>query len=187
VKFHCAHCNKIADKPAGAVNRALVQGLRLFCGRRCFGLDRRKYKTKAQRVEEKRIYDAEYRRINLVRIKKRKKACHKANYDPEKQRIYNQRRMPLHIEYCQRPEYRNWKREYDRHHRASKFGSFAEAYMLTVDLNREIKGRMSNHEIKWENQTANKAQFRRRADKEKERGRPRGRDRRDRHQTIDRE
>jgi hypothetical protein len=184
MRFQCAHCGKWTDKPAGAVNRARAQGLRLFCGRRCSGLGRRKHKTKAQRVEEKRIYDAQYRRINLARIKERKKAYHKANYDPAKQRAYNQRRMPYHVEYCRRPEYRRYKREYDRQLRASEYGPFAEAYMLTINLNREIKGRMSNHEIKWQNQTANKTQFRRRESAEEpERSRKRPRQRRHGHST----
>ena len=183
MRFRCAHCQKTRDKPTGEVNRAKEQGLRLFCDRRCSGLGRRKHKTKAQLVEEKRLYDAEYRLKNLKCIKEKKSAYHKANYDPKKQRAYNQHHMQHHVEYCRRPEYRKYKSEYDRKRRASIYGPYAEAYLLTVSLNREIKGRASNHEIKWQNQTANKTQLRRRADKEKERSRPRTRDRRDRHQT----
>lgn len=177
----CAYCKRETDKPVGAVNRAREAGLRIFCDRKCAGLGRRKGKTKAQKIEEKRLYDMAYRAKNLARIKAQKAAHHKATYDPEKQRAYNKKRMPLHVEYCRRPEYRKWKRDYDRQYRAKEFGPFAEAYLLAIDLNRAIKERATNHEIKWQNQTANKTQFRRRADKEKERSRPRYRGRRDRH------
>lgn len=173
MKFRCAHCGQTADKPPSHVNRSRELGLRLFCDRRCMGLAKRKYKTKAQKVEEKRIYDAAYRHENLATIKARKRAYHKRTYDPAKARIERKKKMARHVEYCRRPEYKRWKREYDRRYRAKEFGPFAEAYMLTIDLNREIKGRMTNHEIKWENKTSNKAQFRRREAKEKERSRPR--------------
>jgi len=179
--FRCAHCGKRAQKEAGHVNRSRELGLRLFCGRRCAGLGRRKHKTKAQRVAEKREYDAEYRRKNLARIKADKKAYFQRTYDPEKARIERKKRMPKHVEYCRRPEYKVYKSKYDRKYRANKFGVFADAYLLTVDLNRAIKERSTNEQIKWENCTANKAQFRRRAAGQKERSRARNRDRRDRH------
>jgi DNA-directed RNA polymerase subunit RPC12/RpoP len=53
MKYRCAHCGKTADKPSGHVNRARENGMKLFCDRRCFGLDRRTEKTKAQRIAEK--------------------------------------------------------------------------------------------------------------------------------------
>lgn len=174
MKFLCAHCGKTTDKPVGAVNRARSAGLRLFCGRKCAGLGRRKHKTRTQRVEEKQFYDAEYRRKNRGMLKAKKAAYHVATYNPEKQRAYNQQRMPLHVEYCRRPEYRAYKREYDRQLRANEYGPFAEAYMLALDLNREIKGRMSNEQIKQQNGTFGKAQARARANAE-ERNRYRNR------------
>lgn len=181
MRFRCAHCGKLSDRPAGHVNRSRAQGLKLYCGRRCSGLGRRKpKKPKAQRKLEKRLYDQERRIIKRDEIKAKKRAYNLANYDPEKERVKRKARMPRHVEYCRRPEYKRWKREYDRRYRASDYGPFAEAYLLTVDLNREIKGRMTTHEIKWQNETSNKAQFRRRADKEKGRSRPRSRERRDR-------
>lgn len=139
----CAHCGKKADQPAGAVNRARRNGNRLFCGRKCAGLGRRKHKTKARRVEEKRLYDAEYRRKNRAMLKAKKAAYYKANRNPEKERAYRQANMARHVEYCRRPEYKTYKRAYDRQYRASEFGPFAEAYLLAIDLNREIKGRMT--------------------------------------------
>lgn len=180
MKFACAYCGKTADKPAGHVKRSRAQGLRLYCDRKCAGLGRRTGKTTAQKKAEKREYDQRYRALNLARIKANKAAYFKATYDPEKARIDRQRTMARHVEYCRRPEYKAWKREYDRQYRAKEFGPFAEAYMLTVDLNREIKSRSSDHDIRKANGTLNKRQARRREDKEAHRSRPRFRDRRDR-------
>ena len=164
MKFQCAHCGKTAERPAGSVNRSRAAGMSLFCGRRCFGLDktRRLRKSKAQCVEAKRLYDAEYRRKNLAEIKAKKAAHFKRTYDPAKARIDRKKTMRRHVEYCRRPEYKQWKREYDRHLRASEYGSFAEAYMLVLDLNREIKERMTSYEIKRQNGTFGNAQARRR-------------------------
>lgn len=173
----CAHCRKRVQKEMGAINRA--GGGPMYCGRKCFGLSRRQYKTKAQLVEEKRLYDIQYRARNPGARKAQKAAYHKRTYDPVKAAEYRKTRMPAHVEYCRRPEYKRWKSGYDRKYRAKKdYGPFAEIAMLTVDLNREIKGRMTNHEIRWENKTSNKAQFRARAAQEEERSRPRQRERR---------
>ena len=184
MKIKCPHCRKTADKPSGAVNRARAAGLRIFCGRRCAGLARRKRKPKAQKVEEKRIYDAEYRRKNRTLLKAKKAAYFQRTYDPAKARIERKKRAAFHAEYCRRPSYKLWKREYDRRRRDGFYGAFAEAAQLTIELNREIKERATNEQIKWENCTANKVQFRRRADKAPERTRPRYRDRRDNHSAA---
>lgn len=171
MKYHCAHCGKVADKAAGHANRARERGLNLYCNRRCSGLGRRTGKTKAQRKEEKRLYDIEYRAKNLETIKAKKKAHFQKTYDRKAAAEYRKQRMHLHAEYCRRPEYRAWKREYDRKYRAKEFGAFAEAYLLTMDLNREIKGRTTNHEVKYQNGCTNKAQRRKRQGGQEERGR----------------
>ena len=171
MRFNCAHCGAQTDRPAGHVNRARANGMKLFCGRKCFGLDRRKHKTTAQKKEEKRLYDLEYRAKNLEAIKAKKKAYFQRTYDRKAAAEYRKQRMHLHVEYCRRPEYRAWKREYDRKYRAKEFGAFAEAYMLTLDLNREIKERTSRHEVKYQNGATNKAQRRKRQAQTEERGR----------------
>lgn len=175
MKFRCAHCKKVNDKPAGQVNRARAEGLKLFCNRSCFGLSRRLYKTKAERVEEKRVYDQKYRAANLERIKAEKREYFKRTYDPVKAAVERKKRMPKHVEYCRRPEYRVKKAAYDQKRRDAEYGEFAEVARITIDLNREIKGRMTNEEIKWENGTANKSQFRKRGGEKEERSRPRNR------------
>jgi hypothetical protein len=122
----------------------------------------RKHKTKAQKREEKRLYDIEYQAKNREKRCAQKREHHHRTYDPVKAAKVRKKRMPYHVEYCRQPAYRAKKREYDRQHRAAEFGEFAEAYMLTIDLNREIKGRMTNEEIKWENGCTNKSQRRER-------------------------
>lgn len=176
MKYRCAHCGKVAEKAAGHVNRARERGLNLYCNRRCSGLGRRKGKTKAQRVAEKAAYDAAYRAKNLDAIKAKKHEHFKRTYDPVVAAAYRKQRMPLHVEYCRQPEYRVKKQAYDQKRRDAEYGEFAEVARLTIDLNREIKGRATNEQIKWQSGTANKSQTRKRAgNPEKERSRPRGR------------
>jgi hypothetical protein len=156
VKIVCAHCGKASEKANGAVNLARRIGARLFCNSACAGLARRKGKTKAQKVAEKRLYDQAYRAKNLERLKAEKRAYFQRTYDPVKAARQRKKRMHLHIEYCRQPRYKAWKREYDKNYRAKEYGPFADAYMLAIDLNREIKSRASNYEIRLQNQTLNK-------------------------------
>lgn len=176
MKFRCAHCRKQADKPSGQVNRARAEGLKLFCDRRCFGLSRRQHKTKAQRIEEKRLYDIEYREKNRETLNAKKREYFQRTYDPVAAAAHRKTRMPYHVEYCRRPEYRVKKQSYDQKRRDAEYGEFAEVARLAIDLNREIKERATNEQIKQQSGTANKSQTRRRAgNPEKERSRPRGR------------
>lgn len=171
MKYRCAHCGKANDKAASHVNRARAAGLNLYCDRRCSGLGRRDGKTTAQRKEEKRLYDIQYRAKNLEWIKAKKRAHFQRTYDRKAAAEYRKQRMHLHVEYCRRPEYKAWKKEYDRKYRAKEFGDYAEAYMLTLDLNREIKERTSRHEVKYQNGGTNKAQRRKRQAEAEERSR----------------
>jgi hypothetical protein len=136
--FLCTHCGKEGDKPAGTVNRAKNAGLNLYCNRICAGLGRRKTpKTEDQRKADKAAYDAEYRLKNLVKRKAQKAEYHKLTYDPEKAAIERKAKMPKHVEYCRRPEYRAWKRRYDKEYLAKKeFGEFWESAMLILDIHR---------------------------------------------------
>jgi hypothetical protein len=161
MKFICAYCGKAADKPSGHVKRARAGGYNLYCNRRCSGLGRRDGKTKAQKREEKRLYDMEYRKTSPT-LKARRAAFHQRTYDPMKAAIKRKESMPRHVEYCRQPWYKEWKREYDARYRAKKLGAFAEAYRLTIELNREIKRRFNHGEIKYENGCTNKSQRRER-------------------------
>lgn len=164
MQFTCAYCGKIADKSAGAVNRARNAGMNLYCNRVCSGLGRRRApKSVEQRKAEKRDYDAARRVALAAEIKAEKAAYHKRTYDPAKQREYNQRRMPHHVEYCRRPEYREWKREYDRRYRANKeYGEFADCFLLVMDIRAECLSQMTDYEIRYAKGGVAKTQQRRR-------------------------
>jgi len=162
MRFNCAFCGKPADKPASHVNRSRASGLRLYCGRACSGLGRRKWKSKDQRVTEKRDYDAHYRCNNRETLRAKKAAYHKENYDPKAAAVARRKRAPLHAEYCRRPEYKKWKKTYDSYRRAKAYGPASEAFLTLLELTKEIKGRMNNYEIAIQNGTFNKRQARRR-------------------------
>lgn len=156
IAARCTYCGAKRLREAEHVNRARRFGMKLFCNHRCFGLSRRIHKTKAQKVAEKRLYDMEYRRKNRELIKAKKAAHFKATYDPAKAAIERKKNMARHVAYCRRPEYRAWKREYDRRYTAREYGPFAEAYLVLRDLEREIKGRMSKYDRMFANGTLNK-------------------------------
>lgn len=159
----CDYCCQPTDKAPGFVNRARKIGAALYCDRTCAGMARRVPSSKADRVEAKRLYDAEYRRKNRAMLKAKKAAYFQRTYDPVRAARERRERMPLHVEYCRQPRYKAWKRTYDQKRRDNEFGPFAEAARLAINLNREIKGRMSNYEIRIQNQTLNKRQSRTRS------------------------
>lgn len=161
MKFNCAHCGKIADRPTGHVRRSRAQGMNLYCGRKCSNLGRRDGRTKAQKVEAKRLYDIQYRKKNYEKLKDSHRAYHLRTYDPEKARIVRKKNMARHVEYCRQPEYKRWKKTYDRRYRAKKFyGPMADAFLTVLDLTKEIKSRSTSYEIRRENQTFGKRQAR---------------------------
>ncbi len=146
----------------GEVNRALKRGLPLYCDRTCAGLARRKNKTKEQRVAEKREYDKEYRRENKAMLKEKKAAYFQRTYDPMEAAVERKKNMARHVAYCQRPEYKAWKQDYDRKFRAKQgYGEFWESYLLLHDVEREVYSRMSWYEIHLENGQLNKRNQRR--------------------------
>lgn len=164
MKPKCAHCGKVVKQPIGAINRALKLGAPIYCDRVCFGLGRRSHKTKEQKVSEKRQYDMEYRRKNRRILKVKKREYFQRTYDPVAAAKARAARMPRHVEYCRRPEYRRWKRRYDAKYRAQRlFGPFADSALLLKRLEREVASRMTKYEIGLTNGTINKAQLRRRA------------------------
>lgn len=162
ITFTCAHCGKQSTTTSGAFNRAQKLGMRLFCGRICFGLGRRKNRTTADKKEAKRLYDQQYRSNNLDTIKAKKAAYFQATYDPQAAKVERRKRAHLHVEYCRRPEYRAYKKDYDRKRRAAEFGEFADSYELLSLIESEIKSRATRYEIYQANGTLNKSLNRRR-------------------------
>jgi hypothetical protein len=165
ISFTCAHCGRKASRTAGHVNRARARGLNLYCSLECSALGRRTKRTKAEKIEAKRLYDIEYRAKNLERILQGKHEYHLRTYDPAKAAIKRKKRMPAHVEYCRQPEYRKWKAEYDKKYRASRhFGPFAEAYLTLRQIEIAIRERATDYEVRQEKGTFGKSQQRRRED-----------------------
>lgn len=163
VKFKCARCKKTAERERCHLNRQRKIGAPIYCGKRCFGLTRRLGKTKAQKKEEKRIYDMKFRAKNLERLKKEKAAYYQRTHDPVKEAKIRKKRMHLHVKYCQQPEYRAWKKKYDRAYLCKqRFGPFWEAASILIDLDKEVESRISRYEIYQQNGTLNKWLQRRR-------------------------
>lgn len=144
-------------KEAGSVNRAARRGAPVYCGKECFGLAHRAWKSPDQKKAEKQAYDAR-RRVELAdEIKAEKRAYHKRTYDPIKAAEVRKARMPYHVEYCRQPEYRKWKRQYDRLYRAGKdYGEFADCFLLVMDIRSECLSQMSDYEIRQSKGTLNK-------------------------------
>lgn len=161
----CALCNGFVHQRTGAINRARKIGAPIYCGRKCAGLARRTDTTPEERKEAKRKYDAERRAgPERERLLAEKRAYHHQNYDPDKAAVVRKRRMPYHLEYCRRPEYRAQKRTYDIERRARiNFGEFAEVALMLRDVEAEVTSRATRTQIAIANGTLNKTQTRKRA------------------------
>lgn len=166
MKRICPQCREPFEASTGKARRADKKGAPLYCGRACAGLARRNPNppTEAERKAAKAAYDAKYRALNHEARKAQKAAYYREHRDPEKERAARKARMPKHVEYCRRPEYRAWKSEYDSRYRAQKiFGPFAEAFLLLQDIEREIDSQATRYEVYRANGTLNKALTRKRA------------------------
>lgn len=159
----CPHCGMRAAKEAGVVNRAKKIGAPIYCGRKCSGLARRVEKSRSQKVAEKAEYDRMYRAREAETLRVKKAEYYQRTADRDKEREARKRRMPAHVEYCRRPEYKEWKAQYDQKYRARKwFGDFGEAAIILNQLETEINSRISWTERRRQNGTLNKHQQRRR-------------------------
>lgn len=158
VDIVCCNCGNKSKKSTGHYNRAVKLKAKLYCSRECWI---KKPKTpKAVMVERKRLYDLKYRAKNLQIIKAKKAEYFKNDYknNPEKYRLFRKKRQKKHNEYCRRPEYKAWKKEYDQKWRAKRtFGEFWEAQVALLKLDNLIETKMSNYEIRLKNNTLNKA------------------------------
>lgn len=165
--LRCVTCNKdILGRMTAKINIAKKTGAKVFCDKACYGVSRRRkvVLTDVQKKEIKRIYDEQYRIKKAAIIKAQKAAWYKKTADRDKEREYRKTHMQRHVEYCRRPEYKEWKSEYDSMYRAKKqFGEFATAALLLLDLEKEVLSQASRYEIALTNGVLNKAQQRRRA------------------------
>lgn len=162
-QIECAYCGCLVFKQAGVVNRARRICAPIYCGRACAGLGRRNGKTIEERRAEKKEYDARRRVVLADQIKAAKHEYFKRTYDPVKAAEHRQTRMPYHVEYCRRPEYRTKKKVYDRVYRAKKdYGPLWECQVLTLQIREAALSIMSDYEIRLSKGTLTKRQQRKR-------------------------
>ena len=170
MRVECANCGLVFDCLAGHFNRSKSRGARLFCSQKCSGIGRRKNRSDAEKKTIKAAYDKEYRAKNAEMLKAKKAEYHRKTYDPERAAEERKRRAPYHAEYCRRPEYRDWKSEYDRKYRAGKqYGDWAECFLLTQDIRSECLSVQTDYEIRLAAGTLNK-QLQRKRDYERSHG-----------------
>ena len=159
----CACCGLPFDCANGRINRAIKLGHPLYCGKVCAGKKRRVDISDAEKKEAKRLYDVEYRRKNAELLKQKKAEYFKATYDPQKAAIHRKQHMQRHVEYCRKPEYKEYKRRYDAEHRAKKeYGEFWQCFLIVASIDKEVSERASPLEINSQNGTLNKRQTRKR-------------------------
>ena len=103
-----------------------------------------------------------YRAVNLDKLKLQKKEYFKQYYDPAKARVERRKRSKAHAEYCRQPEYREWKKVYDRQYRAKQvYGEFWESFLLAQDIREKVLSSMSAYEVSLSKGVLNKVQKRR--------------------------
>ena len=146
----CAHCGGVFYPRTGHANRADKLGAPLYCGRACAGLARRLLvpKTPEQKRAEKAAYDREYRDRIGEKLAAKKRAWYEANRPQVLAQMteYRKKRMPQHVEYCRRPEYRAYKHEYDRKRNEAEYAEWAETWRLLMDLEKEIRSQATAYE-----------------------------------------
>ena len=150
MKCICPQCSVVFDAKAGRVNRAKSINAPLYCGRVCSGLARRSKveKTQKQKRAEKAEYDRKRREALGAALKEEKKAYYEANRERILAQMteYRKQRMPKHVEYCRRPEYKAYKAEYDKVRDESEYAEFAEAWRLLQELEKEIRSQATAYE-----------------------------------------
>ncbi len=159
----CAYCGKQFEKSAGHLNRAISQGLNVYCDKKCAGLGRRTNETTEEKKVYKQWYDLFIRASRtedewiLVRLQALVLFHLDYRANPEKYREKRQRKMAAHIEYCRQPEYKKYKKGYDEQYRAKKdYGDFWECAIILKNLDKEIDYRESKRQNKIYNKSTTK-------------------------------
>lgn len=166
----CGHCGAEADLPTGHVNRSRRLGMRLYCGRECSALGRRRL-TSEQRKARKAEYDRRRRDTlgDTIRAAKREaylrnRSAHLAKQaqlraSPE----YRARMKAYQHAHVRKPAVRAAKKAYDRVRRARlEFGDsdLADAAVALWELVEML--RPSGHDNKAKIGRINLCQTRRR-------------------------
>ncbi len=162
-EIECPACGQRSLRTVSDINRAAKDGLRIFCNRECAGVGRRVESPVSPRNPNwkamKKEYDKKYRQQNIEKLKREKKEYY-ARTGPlrrDKEREARKKRMPMHVEYCRRPEYRIKKKDYDLDRRAKAFGEFSESYKILLEIQKEVLSRVTRAEIGQQNGTINKS------------------------------
>jgi hypothetical protein len=161
MKAKCSYCGKSFEILTGHYNRAMALGYGVYCSRNHSGLAKRVKRSKKEKKEIKRLYDLEYRVRMADKIKKDKAEYFKRDYadNPKKYERWRRNRKEWHNEYCRHPEYKEWKKAYDREYRAKKnYGPIADIFLVWLDLRNGIDNRFA----KKQNNIQNKSQKRKR-------------------------
>lgn len=112
-------------------------------------------KTLEQRRQEKREYDKIYRAKNKEMLKAKKADYFKKTYDPLKASLTRKTAeyREKHRKYCQNEKYKTgYKKDYDRKYRAKrKYSEGDEAFLILLELEKEIRKRASAYEIRLKN------------------------------------
>jgi len=146
VKPNCDYCGCVVPQRQGHINRARKKGLPLYCDRKCAGLGRRKHKTVEQKKKEKKAYDILYRKNNLKRLATEKAKYFQRTYDPAKAAVERKKRMPSHLEYCRKPEYRAKKQKYDEIYRTFGTVRVPQEFKEIVDLQKQLAKAVSTRD-----------------------------------------
>lgn len=150
MRLTCPQCSVEFERKAGHVNRSIKIGAPLYCGMACAGLARRSKVEKTQ--DQKRAEKAEYDRKRLAEkgdeLRAKKMAAYYANHEHSLALAKEQRkrRMPYHVEYCRKPEYRAKKHEYDIARACEEYGEWAETWRLLLELEKEIRSQATAYE-----------------------------------------
>jgi hypothetical protein len=144
----CPQCDREFFARASHVNRAIKMLAPLYCGKACASAARRIEVDAETKKALKAEYDSKRRDALADELKAQKRAHYEANRDRILARMveYRKKRMPQHVEYCRRPEYKAYKVEYDKARNESEYGEWADAWRLLQDLEQEIRSQASAYE-----------------------------------------
>lgn len=92
-----------------------------------------------EKKQKKKLYDARRRIEKSELIKAQKAKFCKTPAGRAMQKRNREKTKDYHLEYCRSPEYKNWKRSYDRVHRAKFYhGQFWECMLLIDEIEKEV-------------------------------------------------
>lgn len=146
MRVRCPRCGIDFLTKAGRFNKAEKISAPLYCGKECASASRRVERTEEEKKALKAAYDREYRKRDPEAMKAYKALYYQETRDPERERAIRRAKMPQHVEYCRRPEYKAWKHEYDIQKNAQEYGEFADAWRLLLDLEKEIRSQATAYE-----------------------------------------